>query len=449
VDYEFGAAESHLDVYDSIWAKPQANDLGEKMREVFDACPEARAQRTEAARSLVLEQLTWDAVARRMMTAARDWAPKVGDALDLRMGWVTTWNTRCGIASYAKHLLEHTAQPFRVFAPYSDWIEKQDEPFVERCWSRGEADDLRTLDAVITGSQINTLIVQFNFGFFNLKSFSEFLERQLGAGLKLVVTLHATVDPVHEPHKRLRDLAPHLAKCHRVLVHSVDDLNRLKALGLEHQVSIFPHGIVPFSPKPVARSSAIEFAIASYGFFLPHKGLLELIHAVAILIDRGKKIRLVMVNAEYPAQVSQSLVREADALITRLGLRSFVSMEINYLEDEESLELLSKADLVVFPYQNTGESSSAAVRGGIASGRPVAVTPLPIFDDVRDAVFTLGGTDPESLAAGLSALMDQLQSGAPETLAKQQQMDHWREAHRYPLISQRLVGMLKGLIRLH
>jgi O-antigen biosynthesis alpha-1,2-mannosyltransferase len=448
VDYEFGAAESHLDVCDSIWAEPRANDLGEKMREVFDASPEARAQRTEAARSLVLEQLTWDAVARRMMTAARDWAPKVGDALDLRMGWVTTWNTRCGIATYSQHLLEGLAEPFRVFAPYADRLEAEDEGYVERCWNAGETDDLEGLENALDRADIRTLVIQFNYGFFKLETLAAFIDRQLARHRMVVVTLHATRDPVHAPHKQLALLAPVLVRCDRVLVHAVDDLNRLKALGVIGNVAVLPHGLL--ATQAVARSSkSDEFTLASYGFFLPQKGLLALIEAVKRLREEGKRVRLIMVNAEYPAEVSRALIQQAKESIAAWGLQNSVTLHSDFLPDEDSLALLREADLIVFPYQETGESASGAVRYGIASGRPVAVTDLPIFADVREAVFTLGDSDPESLAAGLSALMDQLQSGAPETLAKQQQMDHWREAHRYPLISQRLVGMLKGLLRLH
>ena len=55
-------------------------------------------------------------------------------------------------------------------------------------------------------------------------------------------------------------------------------------------------------------------------------------------------------------------------------------------------------DLIVFPYQHTKESSSAAVRHGLATGRPVMVTPLDVFQDVTSLVSFTSGISPVQLA---------------------------------------------------
>ena len=52
------------------------------------------------------------------------------------------------------------------------------------------------------------------------------------------------------------------------------------------------------------------------------------------------------------------------------------------LGDEES----SKVDKILFLYDNTQESSSAAVRLGLLSQREVITTPVSIFDDVKSVV---------------------------------------------------------------
>ena len=111
----------------------------------------------------------------------------------------------------------------------------------------------------------------------------------------------------------------------------------------------------------------------------------------------------------------------------------------DFLPDHESLSALSDADLIVFPYQSTGESSSAAVRYGLATGRPVAVTPLPIFDDVRPAVYQLPGQAPRDIAEGIARFMD---GDVPASDA-----ERWRDAHRYPKLGDRLRGMLAQLGR--
>jgi hypothetical protein len=105
---------------------------------------------------------------------------------------------------------------------------------------------------------------------------------------------------------------------------------------------------------------------------------------------------------------------------------------------------LQQADVIVFPYQATSESSSAAVRHGLATGRPVAVTPLPIFADVASAVHTLPGVGPQAIAEGLDALLVLLRSDSPEAKAAEGLAQEWRASHYYSRIAKRLSGLILG-----
>jgi glycosyltransferase involved in cell wall biosynthesis len=116
-------------------------------------------------------------------------------------------------------------------------------------------------------------------------------------------------------------------------------------------------------------------------------------------------------------------------------------MHTNYLEDAESYAVLQQADLVVYPYQQTQESASGAVRFGLASGKPVAVTPLPIFEDVAEAVHTLPGTTPEALAEGIMALM---QDGE-RLAAKARNAKTWMASREWPTLSRRLLNIIDGV----
>ena len=183
----------------------------------------------------------------------------------------------------------------------------------------------------------------------------------------------------------------------------------------------------------------------SYGFALPHKGLPELLEATAILIDKGYDFDLVMMNAKYPLDISKELIETLEQRAEELGLEDRVEIISEYLPEKESLERLHQADWVVFPYQDTGESSSAAVRYAIASGARVAVTPLPIFDDLRGSVYRMSGTDVQSLSDSLGVLLD---GRAEDEVASINETAHrWREEHRYHKVSQRLYNMLTALVK--
>ena len=113
----------------------------------------------------------------------------------------------------------------------------------------------------------------------------------------------------------------------------------------------------------------------------------------------------------------------------------------DFLEEEETLSLLVCADLIVFPHQHTGESSSASVRLGLTSNQPVACTPLPIFDDVKDIVHFLPGTSPHDLAIGIIDLFKN-----PDTLkSKDEIQQRWLKENSWEAIGHRFGGMVKGL----
>ncbi len=444
VDYSFVPARTHFGLFNSVWAEPDIEHLAQIMRVVYDMPPVSRNERAERGKQLLLEKFRWFDVAKRLASSARTWS-QMPALTQPRIGWVTTWNTRCGIAAYSAHLVENMPGNITILAPRSAQLTQVDGPEVARCWDVGEEDTLDELAGRIDEHRIDTLMVQFNYGFFNLEQFNRFLNGQLDAGRVVVLMMHSTSDPVHIPHKRLEKLRGTLARCHRILVHAPGDLNRLKTLGLIENVALFPHGIRNYTPNLQAHVVSKEdcFTIVSYGFFLPHKGLLEIIEALALLRQAGKKVRLHMVNAEYPVPESAALIQKAKEKISTLNLSEHIKLTTEFLPDDESISLLAVADLIVFPYQNTGESSSAAVRYGLATGRPVATTPLPIFDDVAPAVYTLPGISPAAIAQGIEQLISEITS---ETgMAKEKEAARWRTAHRWVILSQRLYGMLKQL----
>jgi glycosyltransferase involved in cell wall biosynthesis len=426
-----------------VWAEPDQQALADALRQVREATPAAIATRTARAKAVLMERFKWSDVADKLEQDVRHFA-RVGDLPKVRTGWVTTWNTRCGIATYSSNLVAGLSDPVTVLAADDSDRTFDDGPEVTRCWTRGVGDNLTQLTREIDRHHLQALVIQFQYAFFDFPHFARFLEAQKRAGRTVVVLMHATLDAAENPSKQLKTIASALAECDRVLVHSIADLNRLKALGVERNTALFPHGIMDAPEVPV-RTASRSFHIASYGFFLPHKGLQELIEAVGIMRSKGVDARLTMVNAEYPDTISLDQIRRAEERVRGLRLQGHVRMVTDFLRDDVSLGLLQDADVVVFPYQGTGESASGAVRYGLASGRPVAVTPIPIFDDVGDIVHRMPGTSPAELAMGLIALQASMASGDEATQAIHRNAAQWRGEHRYPILARRLENITRQL----
>ncbi|CAM5507889.1 D-inositol-3-phosphate glycosyltransferase [Aquamicrobium terrae] len=448
IDFSFARADTHEpDKPDSVWAEPDAEHLAALMAQAFRR--KAGIPRLPVPQGLLAEY-GWTEVARRNVAAAAR-ASEAPYLADPRVGWVSTYNKRCGIATYSQHLIDVLGLPTVILAGHADEKLGKDGDNVVRCWHEGKVDDFAAVLAAVEHWKLDVVVVQFNYGFYDFECLAAFLHRLVDAGKTVVVTLHATIDPAHEPHRKLEMLVPALARCDRLLVHSVNDMNRLKRHGLVENVSLFPHGVLaPKAPAAATRSAKGRnrpVTVASYGFFLPNKGLLELIEAVHLLRGRGLDFRLRLVNAEFPAEVSYRLIQQAKALIARHRLWSYVDLRTDFLSDEDSLALLSSADLVAYTYQETAESASGAVRYGLAAGKPVVVTPLPIFQDLDDCVFKLPGTSPAQIAQGLEALASDAAAGAPDFVERLARARNWRDSHAYPVLGRRLAGMLKGLAR--
>lgn len=361
-----------------------------------------------------------------------------------RLGIVSTWGTKCGIAAYSKLLMQGVPFKLSVFAPYSDLLLEPDKPFVHRCWSPGETDELIDLERKIEESGVTSVLFQVHYGFFNFDALTRLINTLRDNNIYSSIQLHSTADPAeHILPKKLKNLAAALNNCVNVFVLTKIDLERLNNIGVSNNVSLMPLGVNQVKPKEVAYARKVtDFVIASYGFFLPHKGLHELIRATAALKTAIPSLKLLLVNAEYPIPESRTLIQDAKAMAMELGIADALTIVSDYLADEESIGYLSKADLVVFPYQQTTEPSSASVRLGIASGVPVAVTPIDIFGDVGKIVHILPGMSVDDIVNGLLKLHNDIVAKKPSIEQVRRACDLWLKIHDYSNLSRYLYSRL-------
>ena len=440
--FRFEPAQTHFQLPDSVWASPDPVHLASQLRAVY-ALPESeRRRRTAAAVQRLREQFTWEQVALRLANQADDIIQR-RQAEDihrpLRVGWVSTWNQRCGLATYSQHLIEpNRHDQVIVFAPHDSGSEDGSQgPEVIRCWHLDDQDPLHELADRLLSARLDAVVIQMNYYFFDFDALAQLIATLKANDLVVTLTLHSTVEP--EPRKALTRLARAAELADRVLVHTVPDLNRLAEADIVSNTVLLPHGIADIEPKTVAWAFAGRPCIASYGFALPHKGLEQLVEAFAELHRENSELVLLLLNAEHQDPVSARFIETLHQRIRALGIADAVHTEHRFLPDGQSLGLLQHANAIALPYQQTGESSSGAVKMAIASGRPVLVTPLPIFEDVEPAVATLPGTDAQSIRDGLAqALAGQL---GPDPERRRQ----WRKARAYPVIARRTFNLLRAL----
>ncbi|QIK36801.1 glycosyltransferase [Caldichromatium japonicum] len=450
IDQRPAYARTHLTVPDSLWCEPDSDHLARLMRELYLASPEQLRPRLTRARERVLP-LTWARVAQRTRRALAQIETQPGPLPLVRVGWLSTWGSRCGIAAYAYHLSRAFEPELLVLAPANERLEQADTANVQRLWSLGALEPKQILQAA-QRERLDALVIQYHWSFFAPATLAALCAQLKDAGLRVLVDLHNTRSA--PPDCLGPDFLGPLGRVDRLLVHTLEDVARLNDWGLSAHVSLWPLCIYDLSPPtPEERESqrqALGLAgrkvLATYGYLMPHKGLGQLIEALPALIAAHPDLYLLMLNAWYSPAASAAELRSLQQQISALGLGGHIMLQTDYLSDQECIAQLALADLIVFPYQHTEESSSAAVRMAIAAERPIAVTPLRFFDDVEAAVMRLPGTSPAELAAGLSALLERLADPAAERQILEN-LRAFRRRHSAWRRSCQLKGMINGIVR--
>src|ERR1700761_8315021 len=88
-------------------------------------------------------------------------APTARSRRRLRIGWFSTWNSRCGIAEYSKYLLdefEPTQLDWRILASRNDVLVAADDERVIRCWTNHKG-AVRELLAVVCEERFDVLVI--------------------------------------------------------------------------------------------------------------------------------------------------------------------------------------------------------------------------------------------------------------------------------------------------
>jgi glycosyltransferase involved in cell wall biosynthesis len=410
-------------------------------------------QKVLAAKALINQHYRWENVAQRCRAAIATLPELPVLNPEPKLAIVSSWNSKCGIATYSKLLIQPALAQTLVLANKEVNLTCADEANVIRCWQSGGqpgCDDLEQLFNTIIEHKIEQVMIQFNFSFFELEALQALLQKLHDRAIQTFITLHSTADVYWGSElKTLCDLQPQINHVNRVFVHSIADLNQLKLFNIIDNVSLFPHGVKQGTSKMLKLPEQIiattqqligKTVLASYGFLLPHKGIAVLIDAFKHFVQQQPNSHLLLITAQYPAEVSREHLLACQQLIAKHRLSDQVTLVSDFLSDDLSQAWLSLADCIVYPYQQTQESSSAAVRWGLALKKPVFCTPLAIFDDVASAVHFLPGIHAEQIAQGISAVLSNT-----ELLAeKAQSQTQWLTENDWQRLSRRLKHILSG-----
>ncbi len=443
IEYKFEKAQTHMNLFNSYWAEPDAKHLTKLLQQQVQLSDEDKKAKTSYAKALIQKEFSWQQYRSKTEDFINELKEReIFSAKKTKIAWVSSYNTKCGIASYSDFLLKNlddTLFDVKIFANHTTQaIDESLEPDITRCWgNRFDENNGQLIDNIVEFNPQHILI-NFNFGFFSVKNLSVMIEQFSAKDCKTTIVFHSVADvTIPGLEASLATIKETLCKVENLLVHTIEDLNLLKNIGCSN-MNLLPHGITKRISQNRPKTDN-TFTIASYGFLLPHKGILELIEAFALVNEACPKTKLLLVNALYPAPESQEYLERCREKIEQLSLENRVEFHTDFLSDEDSFHLLESADLIVLPYRQTQESSSAAVRQAIGTLKPVLCTKQSIFNDVQDVVHFTKGFQASEMAFSIQEMLedDKLQN------EKEELQKLWIEEHSWENVIKKLQNYLK------
>lgn len=385
IDFDFDFATSHVSSQNSLWQIPKENSLKKHIEQIFILPKNMIQQKTQKAKKDILTKYSSKQVANNIYRSINKPKSKRKSSIAL----FSTYNTRCGIALYSKYLISSFKKDVIIFANKTeDELIEKDLPNTYRCWNlRGGLPSISSLEEQLIKHHITEFIIQYNFSFLALEQLQELIKLCNLYEISTHLFIHSTKD-VKDPTyiDSFSTITKALKKVTQIYVHTLDDMNYLKDFGIYKNTTLFSHGINT-DIKKIENSIKNEIPIlATFGFLLPQKGVFELIDVAQELHTRGIKVKLLLLTSIHPAQISSDLKEKLLQKIKNSPIKKYITLDTNYLEEQEIINRLSKTDKILFLYKNTQESSSAAVRMGLLAQKEIITTPSKIFDDVKSVV---------------------------------------------------------------
>ena len=239
-----------------------------------------------------------------------------------------------------------------------------------------------------------------------------FLEFCRKRGSKIVLTVHDLL-----PHDTGEALKGTFLELYRMADRLICHSDHIKArLGKEfcvpeEKVSVIPHGPLfydlpvagPEQTPPDFEEKPGRVLVLWQGIIFPYKGVDLLLRAWRRVEADGGDCRLDIAGTGTPERLEQ--IRKQ---VESLGLRR-VQLQLRFISTRELVALYRAADVVVYPYRAI--TTSGALATGLALGKTIVASDLPVFRELLTHRENALLVDPEDSAEFADALIELAQDG--------------------------------------
>jgi glycosyltransferase involved in cell wall biosynthesis len=332
----------------------------------------------------------------------------------MRVAHLSTTGLTCGIGEYARKVVQ-IYQQHGIANLLLTGREANAEPNFENMnwparigWFYDTADMKRSQilpEALqyLRDFDATHLIVHYHGGFFPPEVLLDFAVQVMRHGTLIVVVVHNFTENCAAAMRRLNDLGVTLFS------HRLTEVVQARAVGVD--LVPIPLGIDAGQFLTNRADTPRDFEarpprIVTTGFLRKHKGAVTLINAMEAVVRHFPAAYLKIQCALYPSNDSIAELIDCQKETSRLGLEKNITLDIRFLDREDLLAELAKADLAVLPYSSSNEGGSATAADCLAVGLPLIVSDAEIFDELRDVALTVPPEAPRVGEAILCVLSD-------------------------------------------
>lgn len=367
------------------------------------SAPERLKSMSRAALEYSRKTFTWDRVAEAIESAT---ISKINQPRAVgKLGIVTTWNQRCGLAKFGAAMMSvYDESGYVVLAERTDRKEGVDGANVERCWDRNIA-DYSGIEAAVVKHGLTALHLYCHARFFKQPNFAEFCLKMRRSGIKILAHLHNSYTFEYA-------LSELVSQVDEVVVHTPENRLEVIAAGAEpERVHVVPLGVTTVPAPDSAAIPALrrklnlptdKKILLATGFIQAAKGMEAVVEAIHHL--KSKNIPAHGVIAGSVPKEDPSAAQYANdlrALIQNSGLASDITIVEEFISDEKMTDYLQAADLVYLNYRWQHFESTGAGAVAIGAGALVVASLAPHFMPFHDAVWHLTSGYPAGLSAEL------------------------------------------------
>ena len=312
----------------------------------------------------------------------------------MKIGIVSTWGIRCGIATYSAFLAQaliDQGDEVLILAENEDVLPNSIDPNFPgknissiQCWSRNKGfrekkeEGFNALE-VIEKMKFDILNIQHQFALFpSITELNGLAETAKRYGALLYLTLHDVIPyqsgPTEEYFRGLINLAD------KIIVHTPTCKNLLLSAWQcpPEKISLVYHGtkLVDVPTKVEARKKlklAMDKQIVlSYGFVWESKGLEGILSAVAYLKNNGfPNLTYIHAGGPHPAFPYPEYMKKLIKTAIRLKLTPGDFIITGFIDDDKLVQYFGACDVIVLNYARGSASASGAAHRSLSAGKPI------------------------------------------------------------------------------